>query len=193
MRCPLGGTPACKVNTWKEELHLLRSIILNSELHEELKWGCPCYTFDGKNVLMLSAQKESATISFFKGSLIKDPDNLLIMPGANSQAVRYLKLTSVDEVIKLEKKIKAYIQQAIDLEKSGAKVEFKKSPEPIPDELQEKFTDDPILQSAFEALSPGRQKGYILHFAQPKQSQTRISRIEKCIPKILAGKGFHDK
>ena len=193
MRCNLGGTPECKVRGWQEELQILRGIILACELKEELKWSCPCYTHEGKNVLMMSALKDSATISFFKGSLLKDPEKILIKPGSNSQAARYLKFTSVNDIVASEKTIKTYVREAIALETVGAKVVFKKDPEPIPEELQTKLNDDPILRSAFEALTPGRQRGYILHFSQPKQPKTRTSRIENCIPKILQGKGYHDR
>lgn len=193
MRCDLGATPECKVNQWRNELELIRGLILECGLKEELKWSCPCYTHEGKNVLMMSALKDSATISFFKGSLLKDPEKILIKPGPNSQAARYLKLNSVDQVAELANTIKTFISEAIQLEKAGAKVAFQKNREPIPEELQKKFDNDPKLKSAFEALTPGRQRGYILHFSQPKQSQTRTSRIEKCTPKILQGKGFHDR
>lgn len=193
MRCDLGATPECKVNQWRNELELIRGLILECGLKEELKWSCPCYTHEGKNVLMMSALKDSATISFFKGSLLKDPEKILIKPGPNSQAARYLKFNSVDQVADSANTIKTYISEAIQLEKTGAKVAFQKNREPIPEELQKKFDNDPMLKSAFEALTPGRQRGYILHFSQPKQSQTRTSRIEKCTPKILQGKGFHDR
>lgn len=192
MRCSLGATPECKVNNWIEELKLLRLILNDSELIEELKWGVPCYTYNGKNVLMLSALKESVVVSFLKGSLLKDVHGILVAPGKNSQAVRYIKMTSVAQVHELKKFIKEYIQESIEIEKAGLKVEFKQNPEPIPEELQWKLNDDPVFKNAFESLTPGRQRGYIIHFSQPKQSKTRESRIEKCTPDILNGIGMHD-
>ncbi len=192
MRCPYGATPDCKVNGWQDELRELRRIILDCGLTEELKWGAPCYTYKGKNVLMLSALKESTVVSFFKGSLLQDIDKILTAPGENTQAARYIKVTDAKQIPEMEQTIKAYIFEAIEVEKAGLKVEFKKNPEPIPDELQQKLDNDPVFKAAFEALTPGRQRGYILHFSQPKQSKTRESRIEKCTPKILVGDGLHD-
>lgn len=192
-RCPLGGTPDCKVNDWRDVLKQLRLILLGTDLTEEVKWSVPCYTFEDSNVSTLSALKNFTTVSFFKGSLMKDPHDLLVKPGKNSQAARYLKFTSVEEVIEKEPVLKEYIKEAIEIEKKGLKVEFKKNPEPIPDELQVKFDEDPVLQEAFEALTPGRQRGYIIHFSGAKKSETRQRRIEKHIPKIMQGKGFHDR
>ncbi len=192
-RCPLGGTPDCKVHIWPSELDLLRKIVLDCGLTEESKWGAPCYTFQNKNILMVSALKEYCCISFFKGSLLKDDKKLLVKPGPNSQAARLFKFKNVDEIIKIENDIKAYVFEAIEVEKAGLNVIFKKNPEPIPVELESKFKEDPVLKTAFEALTPGRQRGYILHFSQPKQSKTRLSRIEKCVPMILSGIGLHDK
>jgi uncharacterized protein YdeI (YjbR/CyaY-like superfamily) len=192
-RCPLGGTPECKVHDWKEVLTSLRALLLDTPLTEELKWSVPCYTFQNRNVLILSAFKNHASISFFKGSLLKDPDRLLEKPGENSQAARVLKFTDVKQVAERKEHLRAFIQQAIELEKAGKKVAFKKQPEAAPEELLEKFQESPALKEAFEALTPGRQRGYILYFSGAKQSKTRHSRIEKYTPKILAGKGFHDR
>ncbi|NMM47661.1 hypothetical protein HH304_04560 [Flammeovirgaceae bacterium KN852] len=192
-RCSLGGTPDCKVHKWTKELELLRTILLESGLTEECKWGVPCYTYHGTNVILLSAFKEFCSISFMKGSLLADSKNLLDKPGKNSQAFRLLKFTSPDQVTKIESDIKAYIFEAIEVEKAGLKVNFKKEPEPIPEELSQKFEEDPMLKSAFDSLTPGRQRGYILFFSQPKQSKTRISRIEKCEEMIMNGVGLHDK
>lgn len=164
-----------------------------TELNEEVKWGNPCYTLNGKNVLMLSALKNSALIGFFKGALLNDSHRLLVSPGKNSQSDQRLVYTDVETVSDQESIILEYIQQAIEIEKAGLKVEYKKSPEPIPEELKAVFENDPTLKIAFESLTPGRQRGYILHFSQPKQAKTRISRIEKLIPKIRSGKGFHDR
>jgi uncharacterized protein YdeI (YjbR/CyaY-like superfamily) len=192
-RCPLGGTPDCKVLSWTAELKYLRELILACGLTEESKWGAPCYTFQNKNVLMLSALKDYVCISFFKGALINDEKGLLVKPGPNSQAARLFKFQSVGAITQIESDIKAYIFEAIEIEKAGLTVEFKKNPEPIPAELEAKFEEDPVLKTAFEELTPGRQRGYILHFSQPKQEKTRIARIEKCIPMIMAGIGLHDK
>ncbi|MCG8372128.1 MAG: YdeI/OmpD-associated family protein [Balneolales bacterium] len=192
-RCPLVGTPDCKVNSWREELIELRRIILKSGLKEEIKWGNPCYTLEGKNVLMLSSLKSCALIGFFKGTLLNDSYGLLVSPGKNSQSDQRLVFTNVETVLDQESIIMEYIRQAIEIEKAGLKVDYKKNPEPIPEELKIVFENDPALKTAFESLTPGRQRGYILHFSQPKQAKTRFSRIEKCIPKIMEGKGFHDR
>ncbi len=191
-RCPLVGTPDCKVHDWEEELKQLRLIILESGLKEEVKWSVPCYTYQGSNVLILSAFKNYCSVSFFKGSLLKDPRKVLVKPGKNSQAARLFKYTSVEQITDSEHILKEYIREAIRIEQSGEKVKFKKNPEPIPEELKVKFDEDPALKEAFEALTPGRQRGYIIHFSGAKQSFTRQRRIEKYIPKIKEGKGFHD-
>lgn len=192
-RCPLGGTPDCKVHQWTSALQLLRRIVLDCGLTEESKWGVPCYTFQQKNVLMVSALKDQCSISFFKGSLLRDQKNLLVKPGPNSQAVRLFKFRHINEIEAIEKDIKTYILESIEVEKAGLKVPFIKNPEPIPEELDVKLEQDPALKTAFEALTPGRQRGYILYFSQPKQSKTRMARIEKCTPMILTGLGLHDK
>jgi uncharacterized protein YdeI (YjbR/CyaY-like superfamily) len=198
-RCPLVATPKCKVNTWKEELQHLRMIILNKTaikngLKEELKWGIPCYTFQGNNILILAAFKDFCSISFLKGVLLKDEKGILTKPGENSQSARQIRFTNVKEILKLESTIKAYINEAMELEKSGEKVEFKKINEfVIPEEFQTKLNKIPALKTAFKALTPGRQRGYLLYFSAPKQSKTRDSRIEKCLKQILNGKGLTDK
>ena len=192
-RCPLSDTPECKVHSYIPELKYLRQIALECGLTEECKWGSPCYTYQNKNVFMITTYKDFCCISFFKGSLLSDSKNILAMPGPNSQAMRLLKFTDVKEIEKIESDIKAYIYEAVEVEKAGLTVAFKTNPEPIPEELEQKFEEDPLLKSAFEALTPGRQRGFILFISQPKQSQTRVSRIEKCIPMILAGIGLHDK
>jgi uncharacterized protein YdeI (YjbR/CyaY-like superfamily) len=192
-RCALGGTPECKVHQWTKELELLRMIVLDCGLTEECKWGVPCYTFKGKNVLMISAFKEFCCISFFKGVLLADENKILDKPGENSQAVRLIKFSDIKKIKEIESELKAYIHEAIEVEKAGLKVAFKKNPEPLPEELENKFEEDPMLKSAFEALTPGRQRGYILYFSQPKQSNTRLSRIEKYTSMILNGEGLHDK
>jgi uncharacterized protein YdeI (YjbR/CyaY-like superfamily) len=192
-RCPLGGTPECKVHQWPEELKELRKIILECGLTEELKWGVPCYTHQNKNIVLISALRGYCALSFFKGVLLKDPQKILEKPGPNSQSDRVIKFTSAQQIIELRDVLKAYISEAIEIEETGLKVESKQNPEPIPVELQQKFDEDPFFKTAFEELTPGRQRGYILHFSQPKQSKTRVSRIEKSTPKILNGEGLHDK
>jgi uncharacterized protein YdeI (YjbR/CyaY-like superfamily) len=192
-RCPLGGTSDCKVHTWTEELKRLRAIVQDCGLTEELKWGVPCYTYNGKNILLVSAFKEFAALSFFKGVLLIDSDQLLEKPGKNSQASRYMKFTNVEKIEEMQAIVKAYILEAVEVEKAGLEVAFRKNPEPIPDELQQKLDEDPFFRTAFEDLTPGRQRGYIIYFSQAKQSRTRVSRIEKCVPKILNGEGLNDK
>jgi uncharacterized protein YdeI (YjbR/CyaY-like superfamily) len=192
MRCKFGATPQCKVHHWQEELKLLRKIVLDCGLTEELKWAVPCYTFKNKNILIVSAFKEFCSINIFKGALLSDTRNILVKAGKNTQSARLLKFTNVKDIIDLEPTIKAYIFEAIEVEKSGLKVVFKKIPEPIPIELQQKLDDNLEFNNAFKSLTPGRQRGYILYFSAPKQSKTRISRIEKCQDLILNGLGFHD-
>ncbi len=192
-RCPLGRTPDCKVHQWTEELERLRTITRDCGLTEEAKWGVPCYTFQGKNIALISAFKDHCSISFFKGALLRDTKGLLVKSGPNSQAARLLKFTEIEKIKKLEADIKAYIYEAIEVEKAGLRVNFRKNPEPMPEELKNQFEKDPVLKTAFEALTPGRQRGYILYFSAPKQSKTRNARIEKCIGKILNGEGLHDK
>ncbi len=192
-RCPLGGTADCKVHKWTSALELLRAIVLDCGLIEEVKWGVPCYTFQNANVLLVSAFNEYCSISFFKGSLLSNSQGLLEKPGPNSQAARLIKFTNIEKIRSHEADIKTCIFEAIEVEKAGLKVKFQKNPEPIPEELEKKFEEDPVLKTAFESLTPGRQRGYILHFSAPKQSKTRVSRIEKCIGKILNGEGLNDK
>ncbi|MGS2739020.1 YdeI/OmpD-associated family protein [Sinomicrobium sp. M5D2P17] len=192
-RCPLGGTPGCKVHNWTKELERLRTIVLDCGLTEELKWGVPCYTFQGKNIVITGAFKEYCALSFFKGALLNDVNGILVKPGENTQSGRIIPFTGIREIVETEAVLKTYIYEAIEVEKTGLKVDFNKDPEPVPEELQHKFDELPALKTAFYALTPGRQRGYILHFSGAKQSATRESRIEKCIPKILTGKGFHDR
>lgn len=192
-RCPLGGTPDCKVHSWTEELKELRRIVLECGLTEELKWGVPCYTYGGKNVAMVSAFKNYSSLSFFKGSLLSNSHGILQKPGKSSQASRVIRFKRVDDIIQQQDILKAHILEAVEVEKAGLEVQFKSNPEPIPDELQEKLDNDPAFCAAFESLTPGRQRGYILHFSNAKQSSTRISRIEKCTPMIMSGIGLHDK
>lgn len=193
MRCPLGGTTECKVHNWPKELTELRRIVLECNLIEELKWGVPCYTHNGANILIVSAFKEYAALSFFKGSLLSDLSKLLSTPGPNSQAGRLLKFTSVKEILEIEEEIRTYIFEAIEIEKAGLKVESKRLEDmEYPEELIAKLEEDVAFKNAFEALTPGRQKGYLYFFRAPKQSKTRVSRIEKLTPKIFEGKGPHE-
>jgi uncharacterized protein YdeI (YjbR/CyaY-like superfamily) len=193
MRCKLGATPACKVTKWVPELETLRLLVLDSGLTEEIKWGVPCYTLNGKNVIMISAFKEYACISFLKGALLPDKHKILVKQGEHGQAWRIVKYTQQKDILKQATILKNYIAEAIAIEKSGKKVEVKRNPEPIPEELLEVFKQDTELKKAFYSLTPGRQRGYIIFFSQPKQAQTRFGRIEKCRDKILQGEGLNDK
>lgn len=192
-RCKLYGTPQCKVNDWKAELKVLREIILDCGLTEELKWSMPCYTLEDKNILILAAFKDYCSISFFKGALLKDTKKLLSSPGENSQATRQFRFTSLKEIEKLSSSIKAYIKEALELEKQGKKIEFKQTASDLMiEELESAFKKNPALKKAFYALTPGRQRGYLLFFSQAKQSATRASRIEKSAVAILKGMGLND-
>jgi len=177
---------------WRKETEKLRAISLACGLTEELKWGKPCYSYEGSNVVILQGFKESCALLFCKGALLKDARKILEKPGDNTQAALRIRFTDVQEIVKLEPVLKAYIHEAIEAEKAGLKVEFKKSPKPVPVELQRKLDALPALKTAFAALTPGRQRAYILHFSSAKQSETRSARIEKCLPRILRGKGLND-
>lgn len=192
-RCPLGSTPACKVHTWRAELEQLRAIVLDCGLTEAVKWSVPCYTFNGHNVLIVSAFKEYCAVSFFKGALLEDPQGILDKPGENSQAGRLIRFTSVSQIVEMEPALRACIYEAIEVERAGLKVPSKSpSDHPLPEELLQKMEEDPLFKAAFFALTPGRQRGYLLYFSAPKQSKTRESRIEKSVQQILDGKGIHD-
>jgi uncharacterized protein YdeI (YjbR/CyaY-like superfamily) len=183
-----------KAKKWQKELEKLRTIILDCELTEESKWGKPCYTFQKSNVVVLLPLKEHCALLFCKGALLNDPNGILIRPTENTQAARQIRLTNVREIVELETILKAYISQAIEVEKAGLKVNFKKITEfIIPEELQNKLDEIPALKTAFHALTPGRQRAYILYFSAAKQSKTRESRVEKCMPQILKGKGLDDQ
>lgn len=193
-RCELYQTPQCKVHSYVEPMEHLRSILLETELHEDFKWKQPTYTLNNKNVLILSAFKDYCFLSFFKGSLMKDSYNLLASPGENSQAARQLRFTKMEEVLTQKETIKSYVQQAIDLEKSGARVDFKQKDElKFPEELIQKMDEDASFKRAFEKLTPGRQRSWNLFYSSAKQSATRISRIEKSMPKIYEGKGWNER
>jgi len=189
MRCPYGATERCKVIPWRAVLEELRQLVLESRLVEEIKWGVPCYTRNGKNVVIVAAFKSYAALSFFKGSLLEDKHQVLEKAG---QAGRSWKFTKVEEVQEQKELIKDYIQEAIGIEDSGIKIVFEKVPEPIPEELLDAFAEDEVLERAFFKLTPGRQRAYIIHFSQAKQSQTRKSRITKLADQIKLGIGLHD-
>ena len=182
-----------KSKQWQEELQKLRTILLASPLTEEVKWYHPCYTFEGRNIVIIGRFKEYCMLNFVKGALLKDAKGILVKPGENTQASRVIRFTSVQQIAKLGPALKAFINEAIEVEKAGLKVKFKKITEfKIPEELQHKFDEIPALKTAFRALTPGRQRAYLLYFSAAKQSKTRESRIEKCLPQILAGKGLND-
>jgi uncharacterized protein YdeI (YjbR/CyaY-like superfamily) len=191
-RCPLFDTPACKVFTWQEILIHLRAFIIETNLTETCKWGMPCYTLNGKNVVLLAAFKDYVALMFFKGALLEDKLGILIRQTENMQSARQMRFTSLADVLKLEETIRFYLAQAIAIEEKGLKVQTEKKETPVPIELQDYFTQMPELKKAFYALTPGRQRAYLLHFSQAKQSKTRIARIEKHVQNILAGKGLMD-
>jgi len=192
MRCTLGATPACKVHRWTDILEFLRQLILETELQEERKWGVPAYTLKGKNVVILGVFKESCVLSFLKGGLLEDPYQILERPGPNSQEGRFIRFTQLSQAQEIEGKIKEYLHQAIEVERSGKKAIPKPANLVLPEELLQKFTEHPGLQAAFFALTPGRQRGYVIHFSEAKQSATRLNRIEKYLSKIFTGKGMLD-
>lgn len=178
---------------WKKEFEKLRTIALSTELVEDLKWGCPCYTYEGKNIFLIHGFKEYCALLFFKGALMKDPDHILIQQSKNVQAARQIRFTDVERINDLEKILQAYMFEAVEIEESGAKVEMKKTKEfEMAEEFQSKLDQDPALKEAFKALTPGRQRAYLLHFSSAKQSKTREARIEKCIPQIMDGIGLND-
>jgi uncharacterized protein YdeI (YjbR/CyaY-like superfamily) len=178
---------------WREELETLRRILLDCPVTEEFKWLSPCYTFQKGNLVTIAGFKEYCVLSFFKGVLLKDTEGILVAPGENSRSVRMVKFTSVPEIVEMEAVLKDYVHEAIEVEKAGQKVDFRKDDLVLPRELISKLDENPDLTAAFEALTPGRQRGYTLYFSQPKQSKTRLSRIEKYVPRILEGKGLHDR
>lgn len=192
-RCKFGGTPDCKVHSWTDELQFLRQLALDSGLVEESKWGVPCYTHNNKNVLIVSAFKDYCALSFFKGVLLKDSHQILIQQGENSQSARIVKVTKDTELTALAPILKSYIDEAIAVEQSGAKVVFKEhTVHDLPIELIQVLDEDPGYHAAFFALTPGRQRGYAMHFAQPKKVETRLARIERCRDKIFDGIGLNE-
>jgi uncharacterized protein YdeI (YjbR/CyaY-like superfamily) len=182
-----------KAKKWKEEYEKLRNIVLDCELTEEFKWMHPCYTFENKNILLIHGFKEYCALLFHKGALLQDAHGILIQQTENVQAARQIRFTNLQEIVEMETILKAYIYEAIEVEKAGLEVNFKNTTEfIIPEELQNKFDEIPALKTAFEALTQGRQRAYILYFSSPKQSKTRESRVEKYMPQILGGKGLND-
>lgn len=182
-----------KSKNWNKELEQMRMTVLDCGLTEELKWGCPCYTFQKANIVLIHTFKEYCAFLFFKGALLKDAKGILIQQTKNVQAARQIRFTNVKEIVKLEPVLKSYIYEAIEIEKAGLKVDLKKTAAfAIPEEFQKKLNKIPALKTAFKALTPGRQRAYILYFSAPKQSKTRESRIEKYMKQILNGKGLND-
>jgi uncharacterized protein YdeI (YjbR/CyaY-like superfamily) len=177
---------------WRPEMELLRTISLGCGLTEELKWAKPCYMFRESNVVIIQPFKDYCALMFCKGSLLKDSKGILQRPGEHTQAARQARFKSVREIVELKSVLKAYIDEAIDAEKAGLEVIFKKNPEPVPEEFQKKLDEIPALKTAFAALTPGRQRAYILYFSAAKQSKTRELRIGKCVKQILGGKGLND-
>jgi uncharacterized protein YdeI (YjbR/CyaY-like superfamily) len=181
-----------KATQWREAFESLRKIILDLDLTEDVKWGQPCYTLDGSNIVLIHGFKEYCALLFFKGALLKDPQGILIQQTESVQAARQIRFTSAGQIRKLEPILKAYIRQAIDAEKAGLKVALKKTLGPVPEEFQKALDKDPALKAAFDSLTPGRQRGYVFYFSSAKQSKTRAARVEKCTSQILDGKGLDD-
>ena len=191
-RCSKGGTPNCTVHKWHPILVAMRELATECMLTEEVKWSVPCYTLKGKNVLMIHAFMEYCSIMFMKGSLLTDPENILHRQTDNVTAGRQLRYTNLEDFLAQREQAKAFIMEAITLEEAGKKVEKRTEEEPMVEELKEAFSQDSTFKTAFYQLTPGRQRAYLLHFAQPKQAATRASRIEKCMPLIMRGEGLHD-
>jgi uncharacterized protein YdeI (YjbR/CyaY-like superfamily) len=182
-----------KAKKWQQEMEKLRMIILDCQLTEELKWGKPCYTFQKSNIVIIVGFKEYCALIFCKGALLNEADGILIKPGENSQAARQIRFTNVRKIVEMEPILKAYIYEAIEVEKAGLEVNFKAITELIyPEEFQKTLEENPGLKAAFEALTPGRRRAYNLYFSAPKQSKTRESRVKKCMQQILNGKGLND-
>lgn len=182
-----------KDSKWQKEYQKLRMIILDCGLTEELKWGCPCYTFENSNIVLIHGFKDYCALLFFKGALLNDADGILIQQTKNVQSARQVRFTNLKEIVKMEKTLKAYVYEAIEVERAGLKVKLKETKEfQIPEEFQKKLNKNSTLKKAFNALTPGRQRAYLFYFSQPKQSKTREARVEKYLQKILDGKGLDD-
>ena len=183
-----------KAEKWQKEVERLRVIALDCPLTEELKWGCPCYTFQDANIVLIHVFKEYCAFLFFKGALLADPNDILIQQTEHVQSARQIRFTNLREIVKMEPVLKSYIYEAIEVERAGLKVKLKKATEfPVPEEFQKRLDKKPALKKAFYSLTPGRQRGYLLYFAAPKQSSTRESRIDKWAPEILKGKGLNEE
>ncbi len=182
-----------KAKRWHAEFEKLRNVILDCGLSEELKWGCPCYTFEKRNIVLIHGFKEYCALLFFKGALLNDAEGILIQQTKNVQAARQIRFTNVREIVKSKPILKTYIYEAIEVEKAGLKVKLKKTTQfKSPEEFKSKLNEIPALKTAFNSLTPGRQRAYLLYFSAPKQSKTRESRVEKCVPQILNGRGLND-
>jgi uncharacterized protein YdeI (YjbR/CyaY-like superfamily) len=192
-RCDKYRTPACKVHLWTDALVALRGLLLEFDLVEEMKWGFPTYTLKGKNVVMLTAFKNHCSLSFFTGAALSDDDRRLVSPGPNSRYMRLMKFTSAQEVAADRLQAAEFIQQAIHVELEGTIIAEASEPEPIPEELEARLDTDTALREAFDSLTPGRQRSHVLHVSGAKASATRERRVEKCVPKILAGMGFNER
>ena len=192
MRCKLGGTPSCKVHTWEQELNKVRETLLSCGLTEEVKWSQPCYTYQKRIIAIMSAFKQYCAVGFFKGSLLTDAAGILVSPGQHTQAGRQIRFTSLEDVIRTEPLLREYLREAIELERSAAKPVITRDADAIPLELQAKLDQLPDLRAAFESLTPGRQRSYILYVSAPKRAETRESRVLKCMETILSGKGLYD-
>jgi uncharacterized protein YdeI (YjbR/CyaY-like superfamily) len=178
---------------WRDELAALRAILLRCPVTEEFKWRSPCYTYQGGNVATVWGLKDACTLSFFKGVLLKDPAGILVAPGENSRSVRVAKFTSLADIVDATATLRNYVDEAVEVERAGLKVELQNDDLELPAELTDRLDADPALKAAFEALTPGRRRGYALYFSQPKQSRTRTTRIDKSAARILGGKGLHDR
>lgn len=182
-----------KDTKWQKEFEKLRLLILDCGLTEELKWGCPCYTFENRNIILIHGFKEYCAVLFFKGALLKDPEGILIQQTENVQSARQVRFTNVREIVKMERILKIYIYEAIEVERAGLQVKYKKTKDlKIPEEFQQKLDRMPALKKAFDKLTPGRQRGYIFYFSQARQSKTRTARVERYLKQILNGKGLED-
>jgi uncharacterized protein YdeI (YjbR/CyaY-like superfamily) len=192
-RNPKVDTFLRRAKQWREEFEKLRRIVLECGLTEEMKWGHPCYTFEKSNIVLIHGFKEYCAVLFFKGALLKDPKRILIQQTENVQAARQIRFTHVREIVKMKPILKAYINEAIAVDRAGLEVSYKKTSQfRMTEEFQRRLDEMPPLKTAFNALTPGRQRGYLLYFSAPKQSKTRESRVEKCVPQILNGKGLND-
>lgn len=192
-RCDRFQTPECVVHLWTEPLIALRELLQKTELVEDMKWGSPCYTLNGKNVVMLASRKESCMLTFLKGAALTDEDGLLEKPGPNTKLPRLVNFRSLDDVIEVLPQVKKLIEQAIEVERSGVKVVSEEHSDTLPQELADRLASDPDLSRAFEALTPGRQRSYCIYISGAKQSATRIGRVERSIPKIFTGKGYNER